>query len=46
MNRTILPKEEWTTYEENKERGYYLKGIIEEIEAEQKEEEEWENRIH
>lgn len=39
MTKTILPKEEWTKYEEDK---LYLTPIVEQVKKERKEREEWE----
>ena len=41
MMKTVLPKEQWVTYEEDLEHGRYLQGLIEEVEKELEEIEEW-----
>lgn len=44
MTHTILPKEEWTTFEENQDRGYYLRDLIKQVEFERKERDLWESK--
>ncbi len=39
--KTKLPKEEWISYEENWDKGYYLEPYIEEVLKEMEEEEKW-----
>ena len=41
MMKTVLPKEQWVTYEEDLEHGRYLQDLIEEVEKELEEIEEW-----
>lgn len=37
INKKILPESEWVTFEEDQEKGYYLKPYLEQIEREEKE---------
>jgi len=41
VQKSVLPKEEWTTYEEDQKNGKYLQPYIDEIEREEKERAEW-----
>ena len=41
MMKTVLPKEQWVTYEQDLEEGRYLQDLIEEVEKELEEIEEW-----
>merc|ERR1712012_36937 len=41
VGKTVLPKDEWTTYEDDQKNGKYLQPYIDEIEAEDKERSEW-----
>merc|ERR1711976_739738 len=41
IQRSILPREEWVSFEENREKGYYLQPYIEEIEEQIKEQNAW-----
>merc|ERR1712001_521437 len=41
MMKTVPPKEQWVTYEEDLEHGRYLQDLIEEVEKELEEIEEW-----
>jgi ubiquinol-cytochrome c reductase subunit 7 len=41
MNKTVLPKEEWVTYEDNLEKGYYLQDLLQEVVKERAEREAW-----
>lgn len=39
--KTVLPKDQWPTYEEDLEKGRYLHSYIEEVEKEFAEQAEW-----
>ena len=41
MMKTVLPKEQWVSYEQDLEEGRYLQDLIEEVEKELEEIEEW-----
>jgi len=41
VGKTVLPKDEWTTYEDDQKNGKYLQPYIDEIDAEEKERSEW-----
>ena len=41
MLKTIQPKEEWVSYEEDQAKGYYLKPYIDEVVKEREEREAW-----
>ena len=41
VQKTVLPKEEWTTYEDNLKNGNYLTPYIEEILKEEQERADW-----
>jgi len=42
VQKVVLPKDQWSTWEEHKEKGFYLQDLIEEIKKEQEEKEAWE----
>eukprot|EP00088_Acartia_fossae_P013358 TRINITY_DN169_c0_g1_i1.p2 TRINITY_DN169_c0_g1~~TRINITY_DN169_c0_g1_i1.p2 ORF type:complete len:128 (-),score=57.43 TRINITY_DN169_c0_g1_i1:215-598(-) len=39
--KTVLPKDQWPTYEEDREKGRYLTAYLEEVRAENAEKAEW-----
>ena len=41
VQKTVLPKDQWPTYEEDREKGRYLTPLLEEVIRERKEREEW-----
>ncbi|XP_050692728.1 cytochrome b-c1 complex subunit 7-like [Eriocheir sinensis] len=41
LTKKILPKEEWISYEEDREKGRYLQPFLDEVLREKKEKEEW-----
>merc|ERR1711862_973122 len=41
VQKTVLPKDQWPTYEEDREKGRYLTALLEEVVRERKEQEEW-----
>ncbi|XP_071534865.1 cytochrome b-c1 complex subunit 7-like [Panulirus ornatus] len=41
MTKTILPKDQWISYEEDREKGRYLQLYLEEVIKERKEREQW-----
>jgi len=41
MRKNILPYDQWTTYEDNLENGFYLTEALEEVAREQKEKDYW-----
>jgi len=41
VGKTVLPKEEWTTYEDNLKNGNYLQPYIDEILSEEQERADW-----
>ncbi|XP_076045449.1 cytochrome b-c1 complex subunit 7-like [Oratosquilla oratoria] len=41
MTKTILPKEQWVSYEEDRAKGRYLQQYLQEVINERKEKEEW-----
>ena len=41
INQTVLPKDEWTPYELDKEKGEYLQPYIDMVKREIKEKEDW-----
>ncbi|KAK7080253.1 hypothetical protein SK128_003719 [Halocaridina rubra] len=41
MTKTILPKEEWISYEEDREKGRYLQPFLTEVVKERMEKEQW-----
>ena len=41
VQKTVLPKDQWPTYEEDREKGRYLTPLLEEVIRERKEQEEW-----
>jgi len=41
VQKSVLPKEEWTTYEDDLKNGHYLTPYLEEIRAEAKERADW-----
>lgn len=42
INKEYLPKDQWITYEEDLEKGHYLKPYVKEVLAEWKEKSDWE----
>ncbi|KAF2367066.1 Cytochrome b-c1 complex subunit 7 [Trinorchestia longiramus] len=44
ITKTILPKEEWITYEDNFKNGSYLTELLKQVEFERKEREAWESK--
>merc|ERR1712037_903923 len=43
MLKTVLPKDQWPTYEEDREKGRYLQPYLKEVQAEKAEKEAWGN---
>merc|ERR1712110_1224490 len=41
VQKTVLPKDQWPTYEEDREKGRYLTALLEEVVRERKEQEDW-----
>ena len=41
VQKTVLPKDQWPTYEEDREKGRYLTPYLDEVVRERKEKEEW-----
>ncbi|KAG0724654.1 Cytochrome b-c1 complex subunit 7 [Chionoecetes opilio] len=41
LTKKILPKEEWPSYEEDREKGRYLQSYLDEVIREKREREEW-----
>eukprot|EP00092_Neocalanus_flemingeri_P032287 GFUD01035104.1.p1 GENE.GFUD01035104.1~~GFUD01035104.1.p1 ORF type:complete len:131 (+),score=35.07 GFUD01035104.1:57-449(+) len=39
--KTVLPKDQWPTYEEDREKGRYLQPYLEEVSSEREEREAW-----
>ena len=42
MMKTVLPKDQWPSYEEDREKGRYLQPYLKEVVSERKEREAWE----
>merc|ERR1712203_342157 len=41
VQKTVLPKDQWPAYDEDREKGRYLQPYLEEVVKERKEKEEW-----
>ncbi len=44
-NKQILPKEEWTSFEDDQEKGFYLQPYLDLVRKENKEKDEWKARL-
>ena len=43
--KTVLPKDQWPSYDEDLEKGRYLQDLLAEVEREKAEQSEWDNRV-
>ncbi len=43
MNKIVLPKDQWTSFEENEEKGKYLLPYLDDVRAESEEAQKWDN---
>ena len=41
VQKTVLPKDQWPSYEEDREKGRYLQPYLDEVTRERKEKEDW-----
>jgi hypothetical protein len=42
--KTVLPKDQWPTWDEDMEKGRYLEPLLEEVQREKAEQSEWAKR--